>query len=79
MKNVFIKIIKIYQILFSPEKSIFVKIGIKKYRHTCIFYPTCSSYGIEAIEKYGVFKGFKMLFIRVLRCRPGVKAKIDKV
>jgi len=37
---------------------------------SCRFTPTCSSYGIEAIQKYGPFKGGLMAFRRLSRCHP---------
>lgn len=37
---------------------------------TCRFYPSCSRYGFQAIEKYGVFKGGWLAAWRVLRCNP---------
>jgi uncharacterized protein len=37
---------------------------------TCRFYPTCSHYGYEAIEKYGVVKGGWLAIRRVARCHP---------
>ncbi len=37
---------------------------------TCRFYPTCSQYGYEAIEKYGLLHGGWMAFKRILRCQP---------
>ena len=36
----------------------------------CRFYPTCSTYMIQAIEKYGAFKGVLMGIWRILRCNP---------
>lgn len=36
----------------------------------CRFYPTCSQYTLEAIEKYGFLKGGFMGFKRILRCNP---------
>ncbi len=36
----------------------------------CRFYPTCSSYAIMAIEKYGVFKGLYLGTRRILKCHP---------
>lgn len=45
----------------------------------CIYYPTCSQYGVEAIEKYGALKGGWMTFIRILRCNPFVKGGYDPV
>lgn len=37
---------------------------------TCRYVPTCSQYGIEAINKYGPFKGLKLIIKRILRCHP---------
>lgn len=59
MKEALIKIIKIYRKYISPLKP-----------PTCRFTPTCSEYAIEAIEKYGAFKGGFLAVKRVLRCNP---------
>lgn len=63
MKNffsvIFIIPIKIYQILISPLLG-----------PSCRFTPTCSQYTIEAIQKYGPFKGGWLGFRRILRCHP---------
>ncbi|MCO5211684.1 MAG: membrane protein insertion efficiency factor YidD [Caldilinea sp.] len=45
----------------------------------CRFYPTCSSYTYQAIEKYGVAKGSWMGFKRILRCNPWNKGGFDPV
>lgn len=37
---------------------------------SCRFYPSCSHYGYEAIEKYGFFKGGWMAVKRIGRCHP---------
>jgi putative membrane protein insertion efficiency factor len=72
MKQIIIKIvvlpIKLYQIFISP---IFPK--------SCRFYPTCSQYAIEAIEKRGIFVGFLLAIWRILRCNPFSKGGIDYV
>ena len=36
----------------------------------CRFYPTCSQYAFEAIEKYGAIKGGVLALWRLLRCNP---------
>lgn len=36
----------------------------------CRYTPTCSTYGIEAVKKYGPFKGFWMAIKRISRCHP---------
>ncbi len=37
---------------------------------SCRYYPTCSEYGIEAIKKYGPFKGGYLTIKRILSCNP---------
>jgi len=44
---------------------------------SCVFYPTCSEYTKIAIKKYGVLKGVKMGFFRILHCHPWQKNHID--
>ena len=46
---------------------------------TCKFIPTCSQYGIEAIEKYGAFNGGMLTIWRILRCNPFSKGGYDPV
>ncbi|HLL44298.1 MAG TPA: membrane protein insertion efficiency factor YidD [Segetibacter sp.] len=55
----FILLIKIYQLAISPL------IGAK-----CRFTPTCSQYGKEALQKYGLIKGGWMTIKRIARCNP---------
>ena len=38
---------------------------------TCRFYPTCSTYFIQALQKYGPIKGSYLGIRRILRCHPG--------
>ena len=38
--------------------------------NNCRFIPTCSNYGIEAINKYGAIKGSIMTIKRIIRCNP---------
>lgn len=68
MKKIFIVIIKFYRKYISPLK------------HTkCPYTPTCSQYGLEAIEKYGAFKGGMLAAWRILRCNPFSKGGYDPV
>lgn len=48
-----------YQRVVSPLKG-----------PTCRFYPSCSVYAYQAIEKYGVIKGLILAFYRICRCHP---------
>jgi len=46
-------------------------------RPSCVFYPTCSEYTKQAVEKYGALKGARLGFLRILRCHPWQKNRID--
>lgn len=54
-----ISLIKIYQYTISPMLGA-----------NCRYTPTCSQYGIEAIQKYGPFKGTYLAAKRIARCNP---------
>jgi putative membrane protein insertion efficiency factor len=47
--------------------------------NSCRFYPSCSQYAIEAIEKRGIFIGILLAIWRILRCNPFSKGGIDLV
>lgn len=55
----FIVLIKLYQHIISPW------LGSK-----CRYTPTCSQYGIEALQKYGPIKGLWLTVKRISRCHP---------
>ncbi len=58
MKYIFIKIIKLYQKIPGP------------WHKNCRHIPTCSQYGIEAINEYGAIKGSLLTIKRIFRCNP---------
>ena len=68
MKKVLISFIKFYRKFISPLK-----------RPSCRFYPTCSMYTLEAVEKYGALKGSFMGIKRILKCHPFHKGGYDPV
>lgn len=49
------------------------------WHNNCRFYPTCSNYALEALEKYGFFKGWYLAIKRILRCNPWGGSGYDKV
>lgn len=56
---IFLLLIRFYQYFISPLSGA-----------SCRFTPTCSQYGVEAITKYGPFKGGWLTVKRILRCHP---------
>lgn len=76
MKKFFISLINIYQKTISPDTGFLKKMGFIQ-KQVCVFYPTCSEYTKEAIHKYGVLKGIKIGFFRILRCHPWQKNHFD--
>lgn len=71
-----IKLIKFYQKTLSFDHGFLRHL----YPHGfCRFQPTCSEYGVQAIERYGlIFGGLKTVW-RILRCNPWSKGGIDPV
>lgn len=67
MKKILVKLIRIYQ-----------KIPLKCHCN-CRFYPTCSNYMIESLERYGIFKGLYLGIKRILKCHPFGKYGYDPV
>lgn len=45
----------------------------------CRFLPTCSAYGLDALENHGFIKGTALLFKRIVRCHPWGDSGIDHV
>ena len=69
MKSFLLKFINFYQnniSLWLQSKNI-----------NCKFYPTCSEYTKQAIEKYGALKGAILGIYRILRCNPFSKGGYD--
>ena len=68
IKNMLIGMVRFYQRAISPHK-----------KSCCRYTPTCSEYAIQAIEKYGAFKGGFMALWRIIRCNPFSKGGYDPV
>ena len=69
MKKIIIRLIKIYKKFISP---IFEYMGVH-----CKYYPTCSIYAIQAINKYGCIKGGYLSMKRIIKCNPFSKGGYD--
>jgi putative membrane protein insertion efficiency factor len=68
IKKIFIGIIRVYQWTIGPV------IG-----ETCRFYPSCSHYGVEALQKHGALKGSWLTVKRICRCHPWNPGGVDPV
>ena len=68
-QNLLLGLIRLYQLTFSrllpPD--------------TCRFYPSCSRYGFQAIQKHGAIRGSLLAAWRVLRCNPWSLGGVDRV
>lgn len=65
-KKILIFFIELYQKYISPHTP----------RH-CKFYPTCSEYTKQAVDKYGIIKGSLLGIKRILKCNPFSKGGVD--
>jgi hypothetical protein len=61
--------IRAYQLVVSPVLP----------AHSCRFLPTCSAYGLEAIERHGAARGSWLTLWRLLRCHPWGGSGYDPV
>lgn len=68
IKKIMIAGIRFYRKYLSPLKAT-----------KCPYVPTCSEYGLEAIEKYGAWKGGLLALWRILRCNPFSHGGYDPV
>ncbi len=68
MSKLLLALIRFYRAAISPLLGA-----------NCRFIPTCSAYAMQAIEKYGAWKGGMMALRRILRCHPFCKGGYDPV
>ena len=65
MKRLLLALIRFYRKRISPM-----------HQPCCRFTPTCSTYAMQAIEKYGALKGTCLAIRRILRCHPFYKGNL---
>lgn len=68
MKFILVSLVKFYRKFISPL-----------FPPCCKYYPTCSTYALTAIERFGVFRGTLLAVWRILRCNPWSMGGIDYV
>lgn len=68
MRRILMATIRVYQLLLSPLLG-----------NHCRFYPSCSHYALEAIERHGVILGSWYALRRLLRCHPWHPGGVDPV
>jgi putative membrane protein insertion efficiency factor len=68
MRWAIIQLIRGYRYLLSPWLG-----------NHCRFYPSCSSYALTAVERFGAVRGGGMAIARLLRCHPWSAGGIDEV
>ena len=59
MQVMLIRLVRGYQLAISPLLPA-----------SCRYYPSCSAYALEALERYGSLKGMRLAIGRILRCHP---------
>ncbi|MEE4241634.1 MAG: membrane protein insertion efficiency factor YidD [Desulfopila sp.] len=72
-----------WNILYWPQQAVLGLIRLYRYSvspflpPSCRFTPTCSRYALEAIERYGIFKGLFYSVKRIVRCHPFCRGGYD--
>ncbi len=66
LRQILVAAIRLYKLFVSPLLP-----------PACRFYPSCSTYAIQALEKHGVFKGLWIAGKRILRCHPWNPGGVD--
>lgn len=68
MKKILLLLVNLYRKKISPLK-----------KPCCKYYPTCSAYALDALEKHGALKGTALAVWRILRCNPWSLGGVDEV
>jgi uncharacterized protein len=68
LRRIVILPIRAYQLLFSPMVG-----------QRCKYYPSCSEYAAQAVQRYGILRGLVLAGWRLLRCNPWSRGGFDPV
>lgn len=68
MKTILLLLVRAYQLCISPYLG-----------QNCRFYPSCSAYAVEALEKHGALKGSLLATKRLCKCHPWHEGGVDPV
>ncbi len=74
LSKFFIVLIKLYQRTISPDHS---NMGKGSSLRCCKFYPTCSEYAVQTLQKQGCVFGVPKILWRLLRCHPWSRGGVD--
>ncbi|MCU1638357.1 MAG: yidD [Microbacteriaceae bacterium] len=67
-RNLCVLILRVYRAVVSPL-----------YGDVCRYYPSCSSYALQAIQRHGVIRGTWLGSVRIVRCHPWAAGGVDDV
>ena len=68
LRSIVVAPIRAYQRLFSPA-----------FGERCKYYPSCSEYAVQAVERFGILRGLVLATWRLLRCNPWSHGGVDRV
>jgi putative membrane protein insertion efficiency factor len=67
-RNVVVLLLRVYRAVISPL-----------YGDVCRYYPSCSAYGLQAVQEHGVVVGGALTVARIARCHPWAAGGVDDV
>lgn len=74
MKHLILNTIAIYKKTFFVLRALRIPVFVYT---DCKFYPSCSDYAVESVNKYGVMRGSVKSVTRILKCSPFSRGGMD--